>query len=128
MANPITKIFGSKYERDLKNLKPYVIKINDLESELKSLPDEKLTAKTEQFKERLTNGETLDDILIEAFAVVREVARRTIDMRHFDVQLMGGYVLYEGKIAEMKTGEGKTLAATLPSSLQKAFISSVFLS
>ncbi|UCB47424.1 MAG: preprotein translocase subunit SecA [Spirochaetota bacterium] len=114
MANPITKIFGSKGERDLKSLKPYVVKINDLESGLKSLPDEKLAAKTEEFKERLANGETLDDILIEAFAVVREVAIRTIDMRHFDVQLMGGFVLYEGKIAEMKTGEGKTLAATLP--------------
>jgi preprotein translocase subunit SecA len=114
MANPIVKIFGSKYERDLKSLRPYVQKINSLESKIESLADEKLAAKTEEFKERLANGETLDDILIEAYAVVREVARRTIDMRHFDVQLMGGIVLYEGKIAEMKTGEGKTLAATLP--------------
>jgi preprotein translocase subunit SecA len=114
MANPIVKIFGSKYERDLKGLKPYVAKINSLEPEIESLTDQQLAAKTEEFKDRLAGGETLDDILIEAFAVVREVARRTIDMRHFDVQLMGGIVLYEGKIAEMKTGEGKTLAATLP--------------
>jgi len=114
MANPFVKIFGSKNERDIKALKPYVERINALEPEIKSLSDEQLRKKTEEFKQRLANGETLDDILCEAFAVVREVARRTINMRHFDVQLMGGVVLYQGKIAEMKTGEGKTLVATLP--------------
>ena len=114
MANPIVKIFGSKYERDLKTLKPYVEKINSFEPEIQTLSDEKLAAKTEEFRERLSAGETLEDILCEAFAIVREVAKRTINMRHFDVQLMGGVVLFQGKIAEMKTGEGKTLAATLP--------------
>jgi preprotein translocase subunit SecA len=114
MINPLVKIFGSKHERDIRNLVPYVEKINNFEPEIKSLSDERLRGKTVEFKERLGKGETLDDILCEAFAVVRETARRTIDMRHFDVQLMGGIVLYHGRIAEMKTGEGKTLAATLP--------------
>jgi preprotein translocase subunit SecA len=114
MANPIVKIFGSKYERDLKTLKPYVEKINSFEPKVQTLSDEKLAAMTGEFRERLSAGETLEDILCEAFAIVREVAKRTINMRHFDVQLMGGVVLFQGKIAEMKTGEGKTLAATLP--------------
>ncbi len=114
MSNPLVKIFGSKYERDIKSLIPYVEKINSFEPKIKSLSDEKLKNKTSEFKERLSMGETLDDLLPEAFAVVRETACRTIGMRHFDVQLMGGVVLYKGKIAEMKTGEGKTLVATLP--------------
>lgn len=114
MPNPLAKIFGSKYERDIKTYRPYVEKINSFEREIKSLSDENLKNKTKEFKERLGQGETLDDILCEAFAVVREVAHRTINMRPFDVQLMGGVVLYQGKIAEMKTGEGKTLVATLP--------------
>jgi len=114
MFNPIVKIFGSKYERDIKSLLPYLEKINSFEKEIKILSDEKLREKTDEFKKRLADGQTLDDILCEAFAVVREVAKRTIGMRHFDVQLMGGVVLYRGKIAEMKTGEGKTLVATLP--------------
>jgi preprotein translocase subunit SecA len=114
MSNPLVKIFGSKYERDIKSLLPYVEKINNFEPKIKSLSDQNLRNKTNEFKERLVSGETFDDLLPEAFAVVREVAIRTIDMRHFDVQLMGGVVLYQGKIAEMKTGEGKTLAATLP--------------
>ncbi len=110
----LEKIFGTKNERELKKLKPIVQKINDLESEVKILSNEKLAAKTEEFKKRLADGESMDDLLPEAFAVVREVARRTLNMRHFDVQLMGGIVLHQGKIAEMKTGEGKTLVATLP--------------
>ena len=114
MANPLVKIFGSKQERDIKSLLPYVKKINIFEQEIKCLSDKKLKNKTEEFKKRLKSGQTLDNLLPEAFAVVRETATRTIGMRHFDVQLMGGVVLYDGEIAEMKTGEGKTLAATLP--------------
>ena len=110
----LEKIFGTKNERELKKLKPIVQKINELEPEVKALSNEKLAAKTDEFKKRLADGESMDDLLPEAFAVVREVARRTINMRHFDVQLMGGIVLHQGKIAEMKTGEGKTLVATLP--------------
>ncbi len=107
-------IFGTKNERELKKLRPIVEKINSLEPDVKALSNEKLAAKTEEFKKRLADGETMDELLPEAFAVVREVARRTVGMRHFDVQLMGGIVLHQGKIAEMKTGEGKTLVATLP--------------
>jgi preprotein translocase subunit SecA len=114
MANPIVKIFGSKHERDVKSLLPFVKEINKFESKVQQLSDEQLRNKTSEFRKRLSDGESLDDILSEAFAVVRETASRTIGMRHFDVQLMGGVVLYQGKIAEMKTGEGKTLAATLP--------------
>jgi preprotein translocase subunit SecA len=108
------KIFGSKNERDLKKLEPIVKAINELEPTIKGLSDEQLRAKTDEFKARLADSETLDDILPEAFAVVREASIRTLGMRHFDVQLIGGLVLHQGKIAEMKTGEGKTLAATLP--------------
>ncbi|MCD6363714.1 MAG: preprotein translocase subunit SecA [Synergistetes bacterium] len=100
-------------ERELKRLSKIVARINELEPEIQRLSDEDLARKTIEFKERLERGETLDDLLVEAFAVVREVAKRTIGLRHFDVQLMGGIVLHEGKIAEMKTGEGKTLVATL---------------
>ncbi|MCI4444519.1 MAG: preprotein translocase subunit SecA [Candidatus Aminicenantes bacterium] len=113
----LTKIFGTKNERDLKKLQPYVVAINALEPQIQKLTDAQLQAKTAEFKEKLRQGATVDDILVEAFAVVREVARRTIKMRHFDVQLMGGIVLHQGKIAEMKTGEGKTLVATLPAYL-----------
>jgi len=101
-------------EKDLRRLEPIVDQINSLEPELQKLSDAELKAKTAEFKSRLGNNETLDDILPEAFAAVREAARRTIGERHFDVQLMGGIVLHQGKIAEMKTGEGKTLVATLP--------------
>jgi preprotein translocase subunit SecA len=114
MKNPIVKVFGSRNERELKALMPLLRAVNGLESEMQSLSDEQLREKTELFRKRLGQGESLDDILPEAFAVVREAARRTVDMRHFDVQIMGGIILYEGKIAEMKTGEGKTLVATLP--------------
>ncbi len=101
-------------ERDIKRMKPIIAKINALEPEIQQLSNEALRAKTDEFKKRLQDGETLDDLLPEAFAVVREAARRTLNMRHFDVQLMGGIVLHQGRIAEMKTGEGKTLVATLP--------------
>jgi preprotein translocase subunit SecA len=110
----IRKIFGTRNERELKKFIPYVEKINNLEPEIKKLSDEELKSFTDKFRERLAKGETLDDILIEAFAVVREVSVRVLKMRHFDVQLVGGIILHQGKIAEMKTGEGKTLVSTLP--------------
>jgi preprotein translocase subunit SecA len=113
----LTKIFGTKNERDLKKLQPLADAINQLEPRILALSDAELLAKTGEFRERLKQGAGLDDILVEAFAVVREVARRTVRMRHFDVQLIGGIVLHQGKIAEMKTGEGKTLVATLPAYL-----------
>ncbi len=101
-------------ERDVKRLQPVVAKINALEPQMQALSDEQLRAKTDEFRKRLQEGETLDDILPEAFAVCREAGRRTLNMRHFDVQLLGGMVLHQGRIAEMRTGEGKTLVATLP--------------
>ncbi len=110
----LKKIIGSKNEREIRRLRPIVEEINGLEPRMEKCTDAELRAYTDLFKERLKKGEDLDDILPEAFAVVREVARRKVGMRHFDVQLMGGIVLHEGKIAEMKTGEGKTLVATLP--------------
>jgi len=110
----IRKIFGTKNERDLKKLQPYASAINELEPHIKKLDNNQIRFKTAEFREKLNQGATLDDVLIEAYAVVREVAKRTINMRHFDVQLMGGVVLHQGKITEMKTGEGKTVAATLP--------------
>jgi len=108
------KIIGTYSERELKRIEPIVERIEALEPEMKALSDEELKAKTPEFKERLANGETLDDILPEAFAVVREASSRVLGMRHFRVQLIGGIVLHQGRIAEMKTGEGKTLVATLP--------------
>ena len=108
------KIIGSKDERDLKRLSVRVEEINALEPEMQKLPDEEFPRRTEAFKKRLAEGATLDDLLVEAFALCREAGRRTLNMRHFDMQLVGGMVLHEGKIAEMKTGEGKTLVATLP--------------
>ncbi|OGD26686.1 MAG: preprotein translocase subunit SecA [Candidatus Aminicenantes bacterium RBG_19FT_COMBO_65_30] len=111
------KLFGSDNERTLKRIQPLVSVINDLEPRIQSLTDGELRAKTAEFKEKLAQGASLDDILPEAFAVVREASRRTTRMRHFDVQLVGGVVLHRGKIAEMKTGEGKTLVATLPAYL-----------
>jgi len=114
MLNFIQKMFGTKNERELKRIAPLVDEINRFEPAVKKLTDEELKAKTAEFKERLASGASLDDILTEAFAVVREAAWRTVGMRPFDVQLIGGIVLHEGKIAEMKTGEGKTLAATMP--------------
>jgi preprotein translocase subunit SecA len=110
----LRKLFGTKNDREMKRLWPMVDRINALETGISALSDEELKAKTPEFRSRLEGEETLDDILPEAFAVVREVSKRTLGMRHFDVQLIGGLVLHEGKIAEMKTGEGKTLVATLP--------------
>jgi preprotein translocase subunit SecA len=113
----LAKVFGTKNEREVKAMLPMVAAVNELEPQLRELSDIDLAAKTIEFKERLAQGASLDDLLIEAFAVVREAGRRVLNMRHFDVQLIGGMVLHKGKIAEMKTGEGKTLVATLPSYL-----------
>ncbi|MCT8334770.1 preprotein translocase subunit SecA [Leptospira sp. 85282-16] len=110
----LTILFGSKYERDLKRLNPIVEAINSFEPTIKAMDDETLSQQTTKFKDRLAAGETLDDILPEAFATVREVSYRTLGMRHFDVQMMGGISLHWGNISEMKTGEGKTLTSTLP--------------
>ena len=110
----LNKIFKSYSEKEVKRIMPIVEKINALEPEVEKLSDKELRAKTDYFKEELKNGKTLDDILPEAFAVVREASKRVLGMRHFDVQLIGGIVLHQGRIAEMKTGEGKTLVATLP--------------
>ena len=113
----LDKLLGTSSESKLKKLKPKVAAINALEPQMQKLTDEQLRHKTVEFRERLKNGETLDDLLVEAFAVVREAGVRTVGMRHFDVQLLGGMVLHQGRIAEMKTGEGKTLVATLPAYL-----------
>jgi preprotein translocase subunit SecA len=114
VVNFLTKVFGSANLRDLKRLKPLVEKINALEPSINALSDENLAAKTNEFRQQLAQGKKLDDILPEAFAVVRETCKRILGMRPFDVQLMGGIVLHQGKISEMKTGEGKTLTAVLP--------------
>src|SRR5581483_8443973 len=113
----LAKVVGTQNDRELKRLRPLVAAVNAIEPEVQALSDEQLRGKTSEFRERVANGETLDDLLVEAFAVVREAGRRTLSMRHFDVQLIGGAVLHKGKIAEMKTGEGKTLVATLPAYL-----------
>ncbi|KAA0888846.1 preprotein translocase subunit SecA [Oryzomonas rubra] len=117
LGSLIKKIVGSKNERELKKLWPIVTKINEMESSVATLTDEQLRGKTAEFKERHAKGESLDALLPEAFAVCREAGKRVLGMRHFDVQLIGGMVLHSGKIAEMKTGEGKTLVATLPAYL-----------
>jgi preprotein translocase subunit SecA len=113
----LAKVVGTQNERELKRLRPIVAEVNAFEPAIKALSDEQLRGKTAEFKQRVANGETLDELLAEAFAVVREAGRRVLNMRHFDVQLIGGAVLHKGKIAEMKTGEGKTLVATLPAYL-----------
>jgi preprotein translocase subunit SecA len=109
----LAKVFGTKNERDIKALRPTIAAMGDLEPQMQQLSDAELAQKTQDFKQRLADGETLDDIMVEAFAVCREAGRRVLNMRHFDVQLIGGVILHKGKIAEMKTGEGKTLVATL---------------
>lgn len=114
LRNIVKKVFGDPMERAIAKYREVVEKINALEPAMKALSDEQLRAKTAEFKARLANGETLNDVLVDAFATVRETSRRTTGLRHFDVQLIGGMVLHEGRIAEMKTGEGKTLVATLP--------------
>ncbi len=110
----ISVVFGTKHERDIKKLRPLVHRINSLEGDMQKLSGEEMRNKTLEFRERFSKGETLEDLLVEAFALVREASVRTLGLRHFDVQLIGGVVLHQGRIAEMKTGEGKTLVATLP--------------
>src|SRR5581483_8647799 len=113
----LNKIIGTATDKELKRLRPLVPRVNALEASIQPLTDEQLRAKTAEFRQRFENGETLDELMPEAFAVVREAGRRVLNMRHFDVQLIGGGVLHSGNIAEMKTGEGKTLVATLPAYL-----------
>ena len=113
-TNFLTKLFGSRNDRLLKQYRKTVARINAMEPDYEKLTDDELRGKTLEFKERATKGESLDDLLPEAFAVVREGSKRIMKMRHFDVQLLGGMALHYGKIAEMRTGEGKTLTATLP--------------
>src|SRR5438876_1421971 len=113
----VKKFVGSRNDREIKKIQPLVQKINDLEPQVSSLTDEQLRSKTAEFKQRFENGESLEDLLPEAFAVVRETGKRVLNMRHFDVQLIGGVALHQGRISEMKTGEGKTLVATLPAYL-----------
>ncbi|HMY82194.1 MAG TPA: preprotein translocase subunit SecA, partial [Agitococcus sp.] len=116
-ARLISGIFGTKNERELKRMQKMVDAINALEPSIQALDDAALSAKTQEFRDRYTKGETLDQLLPEAFAVCREAAHRVMGMRHYDVQLIGGMTLHEGRIAEMRTGEGKTLMATLASYL-----------
>ena len=106
IMNIFEKVFGTYSDKELKRIRPIVAKINGYEKDMEKLTDEELKAKTPYFKELLSQGKTLDDILPEAFAVVREASKRVLGMRHFDVQLIGGIVLHQGRIAEMKTGEG----------------------
>ena len=113
-TNFLTKIFGSRNDRLLKQYRKVVARINSMEPEYEKLSDDALRAKTQEFKDRVAKGESLDSILPEAFAVVREGSKRIMKMRHFDVQMLGGMALHHGKISEMRTGEGKTLTATLP--------------
>src|SRR5690606_23883611 len=114
MVSLLKALFGSRNDRILKQYRRQVAQINALEPELEKLSDEQLRGKTQEFRQRLEQGETLDRLLPEAFAVVREAGKRVFGMRHFDVQMLGGIALHNGKIAEMRTGEGKTLTATLP--------------
>src|SRR6187431_2447350 len=109
----IKAVFGSKNERELKRMNKVVLRINALEPDMQKLSDEQLKSKTTEFRERYQKGETLEQLLPEAFATVREAGRRVLGMRHFDVQMIGGMTLHEGRIAEMRTGEGKTLVSTL---------------
>ncbi len=113
----VRRLVGTKNNRELKRMGKIVARINGFEESCRGLDDSQLAGKTAEFRQRLAAGETLDQLLPEAFAVVREAARRALGMRHFDVQLMGGITLHEGRIAEMRTGEGKTLVATLPAYL-----------
>ena len=113
----LAKIFGTNHEREMKKIQPIVDVINSFEPKMQALSDDQLKAKTPELKTRLQNGETVDQILPEAFAVCREASKRILGMRHYDVQLIGGIVLNSGAITEMRTGEGKTLVATLPTYL-----------
>ena len=109
-----SKIMGSHSDRELKQIYPIVDQIEKLDPQMSALSDDELRGKTQEFKDRLQKGETLDDILVEAFATVREAAYRAIGLKHYRVQIIGGIILHQGRIAEMKTGEGKTLVSTLP--------------
>ena len=113
----VNKIFGTHSDREIKRINKLVDQIEALDESMQKLSDDELKGKTEEFKKRLENGETLDDLLVEAFAVVREAASRVLNMKHYRVQLIGGIILHQGRIAEMKTGEGKTLVSTLPAYL-----------
>src|SRR5690606_29029732 len=113
----LAKVIGTQNDRELKRLRPIVAQVNELESSMRALSDAELRGRTPVLRQKVSQGASLDDVLPEAFAVVREAGRRVLNMRHFDVQLIGGMVLHSGKIAEMKTGEGKTLVATLPAYL-----------
>ncbi|MEA3291649.1 MAG: preprotein translocase subunit SecA, partial [Pseudomonadota bacterium] len=117
LQNVMTKVFGSRNQRMLKKMGKTVDEINGLEARFSELDDEQLRATTDEFRQRVEKGETLDALLPEVFAVVREASKRSLGLRHFDEQLIGGMVLHGGKIAEMRTGEGKTLVATLPACL-----------
>ena len=117
MSRITDKLFGTHSERELKRIRRTVDAIEELRPAMQALTDEELRAKTDEFRKRLEEGETLDDLLVEAFAVVREGAKRALDMEPFRVQLIGGIILHQGRIAEMRTGEGKTLVATLPAYL-----------
>jgi len=117
MFSILTKIFGTANSRIIKKFQKEIQRINDFENIIKDLTDTELTAKTIEFKKKLADGKTLDDIVYEAFAVVREASRRVSGQRHYDVQLIGGLIMHRGSIAEMRTGEGKTLASTLPAYL-----------
>ena len=114
LENLFKKMFGTHNERVLDRIRPIVDRVNTLEPMVANLPDDRLAARTGEFRQRMEQGESTDSLLPEVFATVREVGKRVLSMRHFDVQLVGGVVLHEGKIAEMRTGEGKTLSATLP--------------
>ena len=127
ISNTLKTIFGTRNGRELKRMGKVVKQINAFTDDTKALSDEQLAAKTDEFKQRLADGEQLDKILPEAFAVVREAGERALGLRHFDVQLIGGLTLHEGKIAEMRTGEGKTLVATLPAYLNTLTGNSVYL-
>ena len=117
MAKFMDMLFGTHSQRELKRIEPIVRKIEDLRPQMMELTDEQLRAKTDEFKKRLSEGETLDDILPEAYAAVREGAKRALGMEPFHVQLIGAIILHQGRIAEMRTGEGKTLVATMPAYL-----------
>ncbi len=115
--NLVEKVFGTHSQRELKRIMPLVEKIESLRPQMQALSDEQLRDKTAEYKERYAQGETLDSLLPEAYATVREAAKRVLDMEHYQVQLIGGIILHQGRIAEMKTGEGKTLVSTLPAYL-----------
>ncbi len=116
--NLVEKVFGTHSQRELKRIMPLVEKIESLRPQMQALSDEQLRDKTAEYKERYAQGETLDSLLPEAYATVREAAKRVLDMEHYQVQLIGGIILHQGRIAEMKTGEGKTLVSTLPAYLK----------